>query len=54
MKANISPFDGSDTGTGLCFEIPGDEDADIMRAAQSSIPGGIGGDAVEAGDVDVE
>jgi len=47
-------FDGNDAGTGSCFEIPGDEDADIILAAQSSIPGGVGGDAVEAGDVDVE
>ena len=40
-KANISPFDGSDTGSGLCFEIPGDEDADIMHATQSSTPGAL-------------
>jgi len=53
-KANILTFDGNDVGTGSCFEIPGDEDADIILAAQSSIPGGVGGDAVEAGDVDVE
>ena len=37
-------FDGSHTGAGSCFEIPGDEDANAMRAVQSSIPGDIGGD----------
>jgi hypothetical protein len=40
--------------TGPCLSIPGDEDADTMHAVQSSIPGGIGGDAVEGGDVDIE
>jgi len=53
-KANILALEGGSTGTGSCFSIPGDEDADTMRAVQSSIPGGVGGDAVEAGDVDVE
>ncbi|KAG0706494.1 hypothetical protein DFH29DRAFT_1076935 [Suillus ampliporus] len=53
-NANILCFDGGSTGTGLCFGRPGDDDAETMRAVQSSMPGGIGGDAVEAGDVDVE
>lgn len=53
-KANILAFDGGCTGTGSCLSTPGDEDADTMRAAQSSRAGGVGGDAVEAGDVDVE
>jgi len=53
-NANIFTFDGGGTGTGSCFGIPGDEDVDIIRAVQSSIPGGVGGDAVDAGDVDVE
>jgi hypothetical protein len=33
--------------------MPGDEDADTMRAIQSSIAGGDNGDAVKAGDSDV-
>jgi len=53
-NANILCFDGGGTGTGSCFGIPGDDDAETMRAVQSSIPGGVGGDAVDAGDVDVE
>jgi hypothetical protein len=53
-NANILTFDGGGIGTGSCFGMPGDEDADTMRAVQSSIAGGVGGDAVEAGDVDVE
>ncbi|KAG1890671.1 uncharacterized protein F5891DRAFT_1212612 [Suillus fuscotomentosus] len=33
--------DGS-TGTGLCFGIPGDDEAETMRAVQSSMPGSVG------------
>ncbi|KAG1727587.1 uncharacterized protein EDB91DRAFT_1315939 [Suillus paluster] len=53
-NANILCFDGGGTGTGLCFGRPGDDNAEIMREVQSSIPGSVGGDVVEAGDVDVE
>jgi hypothetical protein len=35
------------------FGMPGDEDADTMRAVQSSIAGGVNGNAVQAGDSDV-
>lgn len=53
-NANILCFDGGGTGTGSCFGIPGDDEVDTIRAVQSSIHGGVGGDAVDAGDVDVE
>lgn len=53
-NANILCFDGGGTGTGSCFGIPGDDEAETIRAVQSSIPEGVGGDAVDAGDVDVE
>ncbi|KAG1738103.1 uncharacterized protein EDB91DRAFT_1249412 [Suillus paluster] len=53
-NVNILCFDSSSTGTGLCFGRPGDNDVEKMQAVQSSIPGSVGGDAVEAGDVDVE
>ncbi|KAG2061135.1 hypothetical protein BDR06DRAFT_966909 [Suillus hirtellus] len=51
-KANILCFDGSGTGTGSCFGIPGeesDDEAETIQMVQSSIPGGVGGDAVDAG-----
>jgi hypothetical protein len=54
LKVNILAFDGGCTGMGSCLSTPGDEDADTMRATQSSRAGGISGDVVEAGDVDVE
>jgi hypothetical protein len=36
------------------FGIPGEDEAETMRVVQSSIPGGVGGDAVDAGDVEVK
>ncbi|KAG1901140.1 uncharacterized protein F5891DRAFT_1223724 [Suillus fuscotomentosus] len=51
-KANILCFDGGGTGTGSCFGIPGeesDDEAETIQVVQSSIPGGVGGDAVDAG-----
>jgi hypothetical protein len=53
-KAVILAFDGGCTGTGSCLSTPGDEDADTMCDAQSSRAEGVGGNAVEAGDVDIE
>ncbi|KAG2033079.1 hypothetical protein BDR03DRAFT_968392, partial [Suillus americanus] len=43
----------SSGGIGSCFGTPGDDAADKIRAVQSTIPAGLG-DAVEAGNIDVE
>lgn len=34
------------------FTKPGDDDAETILAVRSSAPGGVGGDADDAGDVD--
>jgi hypothetical protein len=39
---------------GWNFGIPGEDKAETMQVVQSSIPRGVGGDAVDAGDVEVK
>jgi hypothetical protein len=42
------------TGIDSAFEKPGDDEAETILAVWSSIPGGVGGEADDAGDVDGE
>jgi hypothetical protein len=45
--------DGGCTGAGSCFRVPSDDDADNIRAVQSSMPADLG-DAVGAGNMNIE
>jgi hypothetical protein len=36
-KANILAFEGGSTGTGLCFSIPSDKDANTMCVVIGSV-----------------
>jgi len=54
-KANIFVFRGCIGGAfSIRIDKEGDESAETIFALRSSIPGGVGGDADEAGEVEVE
>jgi hypothetical protein len=56
-NANILLFELNEwdsCGMASAFTRPGDDDAETILAVRSSIPGGVGGEADDAGDVDGE
>jgi hypothetical protein len=54
-KANIFVFNGCIDGAfSTRIDSDGDDSAETIFALRSSMPGGVGGDADEAGEVDVE